>query len=151
MKSKKIHKVILKTPSLRHARDNLRIILKLAVNEELSKLQELRSLYTYKKKLTPSQKKRRSQLSKSWYGLYHRFIRSTLRCNNGAGCISFQEAKIHGFNPKDRPTDLDLVWIPWFEKWLCTKCFETFRYDEMTYEDFDDPVTREWVKEEFGI
>jgi len=96
MKSKKIHKVILKTAKIRRARNNLRIIFKLAINEELSKLQELRSLYTYKKNLTPSQKKRRSQLSKSWYGLYHRFIRSTLRCNNGGDVFHFKKQNYTG-------------------------------------------------------
>jgi len=151
MKSKKIHKVILKTQKLRHARDSLRIILKLAIKDELSRLSELETLYFNKKNLTPSQAKRRSQLGKKWNALYHRFNRSTLGCSNGAACISLDKAIEQGLNPKDRPTDLDLVWVPWLEKWFCTDCFETFRYDEMTHEDFDDPVTREWVKEEFGI
>ena len=151
MKSKKIRKVILKAPELRRVRDNLRIILKLTINEELTRLQKLRILYRNKNYLTPSQQKRRSQLSREWNKLYHRFNKSTLQCSNGAGCISLDKAIEEGLDPKDRPTDLDLVWVPWLERWVCTNCFETFRYDEMTHEDFDDPVTREWVKEEFGI
>lgn len=151
MKSKRIRKVILKTPELRRTRNNLRVILKLAVKDRLSRLSSLETLYFDKKNLNPSQQKRRSQLRKEWSKLYHRFNKSTLECSNGAGCVSLDKAIEEGLNPKDRPTDLDLVWVPWFEKWVCTTCFETFRYDEMTHEDFDDPVTREWVKEEFGI
>ena len=151
MKSKKIRKVTLKSPELRRIRDNLRIILKLVIKDKLSRLSRLETLYFSKKNLTPSQQKRKSQLSKEWNKLYHRFNKSTLQCSNGAGCISLDKAIEEGLDPKDRPTDLDLVWVPWLERWVCTNCFETFRYDEMTHEDFDDPVTREWVKEEFGI
>ena len=151
MKSKKIRKVILKTPWLRQVRDNLRIILKLAVKKELNRLSKLKRLYLYKKHLTPSQQRRKAHLSREWNNLYHSFIRSTLRCNCGAACTSLDKAIEKGFNPQDRLIDLDLVWVPWLESWVCTSCFEAARYDEMTHEDFDDPVTREWVKEEFGI
>ncbi len=74
-----------------------------------------------------------------------------MQCNSGAACISLDKAIEKGLDPKDRPTDLDLVWVPWLEKWSCIECFETFRQGEMTHEDFDDPVWREWVKNEFGI
>ncbi len=141
MKSKKIRKVILKTPSLRRARNNLRIILKLTVKEELRRLDKLYSLYRFKKMLTPSQQKRRSQLGKEWKSLDGAYYKSTLRCGCGGGCTA----------PQDRLTDLDLVWIPWFRRWVCIECFEVCRFDEMTHEDFDDPVSREWVKNEFGI
>jgi hypothetical protein len=151
MKSKKVRKVILKMHRLRQVRDNLRIILKLAVKEELRKLDKLYDLYEDKKTLTPSQQKRRSQLGKKWKSLDRAYYKSTLQCGSGAGCVSFQEAKKHGFNPKDRLTDLDLVWVPWLEMWSCVECFEAYRQGEMTHEDFDDPVWREWVKNEFGI
>ena len=151
MRSKKIHKIILESPSLRRVRNNLRIIIKFAVKEELLRLSELRRLYLYKKNLTPSQKRRKTQLGKDWNNLYHCFIKSTLQCGSGAACVAFQKAKTQGFNPQDRPIDLDLVWVPWLEKWSCVECFETYRQGEMTHEDFDDPVYREWVKNEFGI
>lgn len=151
MKSKKIHKIVLKNQKLKHVRNNLRIILKLTVKEELSRLSKLKELYFKKDKLSPSQRRRRGQLSRQYNNLYHCFIKSTLQCNSGAACISFQKAKKKGFNPKDRPTDLDLVWVPWLEKWFCVECFETFGQGKMTHDDFDDPVWREWVKTEFGI
>lgn len=151
MRSKKVRKIILSTPSLRLIRNNLRIILKLAVKKELQKLDKLYDLYRNKKILTPSQQKRKLQLAEKWKALDYSYYRSTLQCSSGAACISFQKAKKKGFNPKDRPTDLDLVWVPWLEKWSCVECFETFRQGEMTHKDFDDPVWREWVKNEFGI
>ncbi len=151
MRSKKVRKVILKTPRLRQARNNLRIILKLAVKEKLHRLSKLKRLYLYKKHLTPSQLQRKAFLSKGWNKLYHSFIRSTLQCNCGAACVSLDKAIEEGLNPQDRPTDLDLVWVPWLEKWSCVECFEIYRQGEMTHEDFDDPVWREWVKNEFGI
>lgn len=151
MRSKKIHKIVLRTPCIRRVRNNLRIILKLAVKEELNKLSRLEDLQFKKEKLTPSQQRRKGQLSRKCNELYHRFIRSTLQCNSGAACISLDKAIEKGLDPKDRPTDLDLVWVPWLEKWSCIECFETFRQGEMTHEDFDDPVWREWVKNEFGI
>jgi len=151
MRSKKIRKVILISPALRRIRNNLRIIIKLAVKEELHKLSNLKGFYFRKAKLTPSQQRRKAYLKRRWNRLYHNFVKSTLQCNCGAACTSYQEAKSSGFNPQDRPTDLDLVWVPWLEGWVCTNCFEASRYGEMTHKDFDDTVTREWAKEEFGI
>ena len=90
-------------------------------------------------------------MRREWNTLYHQFHRSTLQCGLGAACVSFQEAKKHGFNPQDRPIPQDVVWVPWLEKWFCENCFEVNLLAEMTHEDFDDPVTREWVKKEFGI
>ena len=86
MKSKKIHKVILKNPRLRQIRNNLRTVLKLAINKELDRLEHLKGLYVFKKKLTPSQKKRRSQIWGKWNSLYHRYRQSTLQCACGAAC-----------------------------------------------------------------
>ena len=151
MKSKKIRKVILKTPHLRQARNNLRIIFKLEVKKELNRLSRLKKLYLNKKHLTPSQLQRKAFLSKGWNKLYHSFVRSTLQCNCGAACVSLNKAIEEGLYPQDRPTDLDLVWVPWIESWICTACLEVGRYDEMTHEDFDDSVTREWVRKEFCI
>ena len=86
-----------------------------------------------------------------WGKLYHRFHRSTLQCGGAAACVSFERLLKQGFDPQDRPIPQDIVWVPWLERWSCLECFETFRQGEMTHEDFDDPVSKEWVKEEFGI
>lgn len=151
MKSKKVRKVVLKTPRLRQVRNNLRIILKLAVNEELFKLDKIYDLYRNRTVLTPSQQKRKLQVGKKGKALDHSYYSSTLQCSCGAACVSLDKAIEKGLNPEDRPTDLDLVWVPWLEKWSCIKCFEYYRQGNMTSEDFDDPVWREWVRTEFGI
>jgi len=151
MKSKKVRKIVLKTPNLRKVLNNLRIILKLAVKEELDRLYEREELYSNKRHLTSSQQERKSYLAKKWKRLDLNYHRSTLQCSSGAACISLEKAMTKGLDPKDRPTDPDLVWVPWLEKWSCVECFEIYRQGEMTHEDFDDPVSREWVKNEFGI
>jgi hypothetical protein len=128
--------------------------LKLTIEVKLKKLRELRSLYFrkgIKSGLTPSQQKRYDYIGLKYRALYERFNHSTLQCGSGAACYSFHEAKKHGFNPQDRPIDLDLVWVPWLRRWFCLKCYILKRQGEMTYEDFDDPIYRKWVKEEFGI
>ena len=139
---------------MKRVRDNLRVILKLAIKVELDRLRNLRGLYfdkDIKSGLTPSQRRRYDYIGGEYRALSERFAESTLQCGSGAACYSFQEAKKQGFNPQDRPTDLDLVWVPWLEKWFCIKCFVLNRLGEMTHEDFDDPIYRKWVKEEFGI
>ncbi len=107
MKSKKVHRVILRDSSLRRVRNNLRIIFKLAAKNELSRLIDLKCLYQDKKikiGLTPSQQRRYNHLKRKWKDLDFLFLKSTLQCGNGAACYSFQEAEKKGFNPKDRPT-----------------------------------------------
>ncbi len=132
MNSKKIRKVVLRTPWSRRLRLNLRSLLKLVVKKELSRLYDL-------------------EMKKEQTVLYHSYHESILECGSGAGCVSYQALVRQGFDPQARPTNLDLVWVPWLEKWSCVECFEAFRQGEMTHEDFDDPVYREWVENEFGI
>ncbi len=154
MKSKNVRRVILRTPRMKRVRNNLRVILKLAIKDELHQLSKINDIYhdkLIKSHLTPSQRIRRDYIGGKYRNLYHRFIDSTLQCSGGSACYSFKDAKKGGFSPRDRPTDFDIVWVPWLEKWFCLKCFVLNRLGEMTHEDFDDPVAREWVKEEFGI
>ena len=132
MNSKTIRKIVLRTPWSRRLRLNLRILLDLAVKEKLSRLSNL-------------------EIWKEKNALERQFCKSTLRCSMGVNCVSFERLKKKGFDPRDLPTNLDLVWVPWLEHWYCNNCFELNHFSEMTHEDFDDPVTREWVKNEFGI
>ena len=119
MKSKKVRRVILRTPKVKRVRNNLRVLLKLAIKDELSRLGKVKRLYlnkSFKNDLTPSQQRRYNRVSRKYKNLYFSFIESTLRCGCGAGCRSYQDAKKSGFNPQDRPTGLDLVWVPWLKK-----------------------------------
>ena len=50
--------------------------------------------------------------------------KSIVICGLGAACSSLEEAKKHGFDPLDRPTDLDMVWMPYFKSWFCVPCSE---------------------------
>ncbi|MHA2054084.1 MAG: hypothetical protein ACW99F_10845 [Candidatus Hodarchaeales archaeon] len=130
--------------------------MKLAVKDELIKLAKVKRLYHDKdirgrSKLTPSQQRRYNYIGGKYRALSERFTESILQCGRGAACYTFREAKNYGFNPQDRPTDFDAIWVPWLRKWFCLKCFVLNQLGEMTHEDFDDPMYREWVKEEFGI
>ncbi len=154
MKSKEVRKVILRTSRMKRVRNNLRIVLKLAIKDELSSLAKLERLYRQKEKkdgLTLSQEKRYSYVVAKYRELSKRYNHSILRCGSGAACYSLDEAIERGFNPRDRPADLNLVWVPWLRRWFCLKCFVLKQMEEMTHEDFDDPLYREWVKEEFDI
>ena len=51
--------------------------------------------------------------------------KSIIQCDLGAGCSSLDEAIKHGFDPKDRPTDLDMAWCPYFKAWYCLPCTES--------------------------
>ena len=132
MKSKKCRKILLRTPWSRRLRFSLRTLLDLAVKQEVSRLSNL-------------------EMWKEKNALERKFHKSTLQCGGAAACVSFERLLKQGFDPQDRPIPQDIVWVPWLERWSCVECFETYRQGEMTNEDFDDPVYREWVKNEFGI
>ena len=154
MKSKEVRKVVLRTDKMRRVRDNLRIILKLAIKDKLGSLDRNGDLYRHKEKkdrLTPSQQKRYDYVEGEYWTLYHRYNHSTLQCGSGAACYSLDKAIEEGLDPRDRPTDFDLVWVPWLRRWFCLKCFLFNRIGEMTSGDFDDSEMSKWVKEKFGI
>ena len=48
----------------------------------------------------------------------------SIQCDLGAACSSLEEAVKHGFDPLNRPTDLDMVWMPYFKSWFCVPCSE---------------------------
>ena len=35
----------------------------------------------------------------------------------------------------ERTTDLDMVWISWYERWVCLECYDYY-YKDMTLDDF---------------
>ena len=154
MNSKEVRRVILRTARVQPVRSNLRALLKLAVKDKLNRLTKIKRLYhnkDIKDNLTPSQQKRYEFIGIKYRTLSERYNHSTLQCGSGAACYSLDDAIERGLDPRDRPIDLDLVWVPWLRKWFCLKCFVLNRIGEMTYEDFDDPMYSDWVKEEFGI
>ena len=134
MKSLATKKVILKNPNLRNFRKNLRIVLGLAISDKIDRLNKLENLYLQKKRRTPSQWKREIQISLLKNRLLRLRKRSTITCSapycyshkNLFGNPSLREDK--------RTTDLDLVWIPWYETWVCLDCYNHY-YKDTTLND----------------
>jgi len=132
MHSSQIKQIILKSKKSREIRKGLREILNLAYNDEINRLHSLLKLYQNKRihfmgNLTPSQKKRESKLHKIYEDLYHIYHKSILRCSSGAFCVSYREIKEKvSINSPKRQIDLDMVWVPHYQAWYCTKCFDTF-------------------------
>ena len=130
MKSTKPRKIILRTEKLQNIRKNLRIILKLAYQDEIKRLLSLELIYQDKYianqfHLSPSQRKRQFELSKKNDMLYQSFIKSILACSFGVACISYREVVKKGLlKPSERPIDLDMVWVPHYKKWYCQNCYE---------------------------
>ncbi len=140
MKSKKVRIVKLKDPKLIRIRKNLRDIIKFAARKEIRRLHVMQDKYLGKgKPMPPEEAIMFTKYSRKGNKLMSALSDSIIQCSAGASCDSFQEAKNHGFNPKDRPTDLDMVWIPYYQKWFCLKCYESTFYD-VTYNDIsEDP------------
>jgi len=128
MKSLKIKKVILKNPHLRRLRKNLRIVLRLAIQDKIRRLGKLEDLYLEKsklRKLTPSQKKRQSQIIQLGDRLMRLERKSCITCNENF-CVFHKDRPGKSTWFEHRSTDLDLVWIPWREKWVCLDCYEEY-------------------------
>ncbi len=140
MKSLKVKKVILKSPHLRNLRKNLRIVLRLAINDEIRRLSKLNKLYLEKSrqgKQVPSQREREIQISRLSDKLMHLARRSSCITCNEPYCIFHKDRPGKSTWFEHRSTDLDLVWIPWYEKWVCLDCYDHY-YKDMTLDDFID-------------
>lgn len=140
MKSKKIRIIQLKDPQLRRVRKNLRDIIKLAVKDKIRRLDEIAMNILRKgRPMTPEEHKEFSKFSRKSDKLLNALSNSIIQCSSGAECDSFREAKEQGFNPKDRLTDLDMVWIPYYQKWFCLKCYESTFFDSTYRSKSEDP------------
>jgi len=130
MKAEKIVKVELKNPALRRIRKNFRDVIKLAVEQESGRLfvesceYRKRSRestdHAEKERLEQKEDKFRNKSSE----LDSSLSKSIIQCGLGGGCSSLSKAIKHGFDPKDSPTDLDMVWMPYFKAWFCIGCSE---------------------------
>lgn len=131
MKAKKIVKVELKNPALRRIRKNFRDLIKFAVKQESSRLYAISDEYRQKcRDSTDSVEKERldqdeRKFMKLGSNLRHLLAKSIIQCDLKAACSSLEEAVKHGFDPLDRPTDLDMVWMPYFKSWFCVPCSES--------------------------
>jgi len=126
MKTEKIRRIELKDPILRKIRKNLRDIIKLATKDRIKILIDEEHKLVEKNVISPEEKKREIELTRESDHLLELLHNSIIQCSSGAACDSHQEAKKQGFNPKDRRTDLDMVWIPEYQKWFCTRCYDLY-------------------------
>ena len=139
MKSLKVKKVILKNPHLRNLRKNLRIVLRLAIQDEIRRFSKIKNLYLQKGiqgRKVPSQRKREIQTSWLSDKLMHLEHRSCITCHEPY-CIFHKNRIGRATRFDERSTDLDMVWIPWYEKWVCFDCYKHYHKD-MTLDDFID-------------
>jgi hypothetical protein len=130
MNAKRIVKIELRDPQLRRVRKGLRDIIKLAVNQKLRELYSKQHEY-FNKYLKSNDHVLKENLKWKWGNFRRQSERldkllssSIIICGSGAGCASLDEAIQKGLDPQDRPTDLDMVWMPSHKKWYCTKCYE---------------------------
>lgn len=128
MKSEKIIRIEIKDPTLRQIRKNLRDIVRLAVKDKIKKLQDEGVELRRRGDLTSEEQKRRLELSRKSNQLRNSLSASIIQCSMGAACDAHEKAKkeIKGFDPRDRRTDLDMVWVPEDRKWYCTGCFDSY-------------------------
>ena len=122
---------------MRNLRKNLRIVLRLAIRDEIHRLSKLEGLYRNKRlrnKQTPSQWKREIQISRLSDKFMHLARRSSCITCNEPYCISHNDRPGKSTWFEHRSTDLDLVWIPWYEKWVCLECYKEY-YKDTTLED----------------
>jgi len=126
MKSEKIRRIELKDPALRRIRKNLRDIIKLATKDRIKELMDEERKLSEKEVISTEEKEKEIELARESDHLLQLLYNSIIQCSTGAACDSHQEAKRQGFNPRDRRTDLDMVWVPEYQKWFCTKCYEHY-------------------------
>ena len=140
MKSKKVRIIELKDPKLRLIRKNLRDIIKFAARKEIRRLHVMQDKYLGKG-MTPEEDRMFTKFSRKGDKLMFALSDSIIQCSSGAQCDSYEEAKKHGFNPGDRPTDLDMVWIPYYQKWFCLNCYKSTFYDANYNYISEDPYS----------
>lgn len=122
MRSSKAVRIELRHPQLKALRKNLRIVLKLSILDASDKLLK---------------EEKRYEASET----FNLLSGSLLQCGAGAVCRSYeQRVKEEGFDPQDRPIDLDMVWAPYFRSWFCVKCYDEF----FQYHDHEEGKQDDW-------
>ncbi len=142
MKSKKWKVIRIKNPQLRRLRKNLRTVLKLAVSDELKRLDLLWDFYFDRfSVLTPSQIKRKDSLRTMGKDLSSASSDSILNCSYGTGCVSKREGR--------NILGEDMGWVPLVGNWVCAKCHDHYHGTKeirmMLKREFDDFKAREEI------
>jgi len=131
MKAKKIIRVGLRNPALRRIRKSFRDIISLAVKQKSSRLHAIsleywkisRGIKDPTKKESLEQKE--IELMKESNKLDSSLSKSIIQCAMNGRCSSLSGEIKLGLEPKDKSSNLDMVWIPFLGAWFCTKCCES--------------------------
>ncbi len=125
MKTKKIIEVRLKNLVLRRIRANFRVVIRLTVEQEVNRLYDMARKYQRmcRDTVNPDEigrlKREARKFMKLGGRLKNLLSKSIIHCTSSGGCISYLRAKELGL---DTPANLDMVWIPSFNGWFCTRC-----------------------------
>lgn len=138
MKSKRWRPINLKDIRLRVIRENLRTLMKLAVDAEISRLNDKEDLYRQKRindKQTPSQWKRELFIYNKKESLVSAQNNSILRCSEGSTCKS---SEISMLTQELSTLDKDMVWNPLLKHWICIDCYNFYYKSESAKERLDE-------------
>ncbi len=130
MKCKEPRSIVIKNLQLKRVRKNLRDVIKFAVLDKFRQHFKIDDIYREKHlrgNITSSQRKRWFFLSRQHSNLRGAYDRSILKCSTGAPCLSHRGLVEKGkIKPSDKSTNLNLVWVPHYKAWFCTKCFDEY-------------------------
>jgi len=153
MKAKKIIRVELKNPALRRIRKSFRDIIELAVKQESNRLHVESRIYRERSRESsnPIEKERLEQKEDKFRnrsnGLNSSLSKSIIQCRLRGGCSSYSEATNHGLYPEKAPANLDMVWMPFYKAWFCTKCSEILIEGDKVLRKERHPDYMRWLKD----
>lgn len=146
MKSDKWKAIVISDTRLRKIRKNLRLLLKLAVENEFNRLKSLENLYRSKRLsigITASQWKREVSLSRAVNKLLQLKHRSNLQCSEGSLCVSPEAKKMsHDISSLNK----DMVWNPLLKEWICIDCYNHYYNSEIQKQELKQHLERDDFK-----
>ena len=122
MKTNNWKKIKIKNLRLRIVRENLRMILVMAVKAEIDRLDHLEDIYKQNRQISSHWEKellvynQKESLIESW-------SRSILRCSEGFTCKSLE---VRPLNQDMSSLDKDMVWNPLLKHWICIDCYNFY-------------------------
>ena len=130
MRLKRWRPIIIKDIRLGVIRENLRVLINLAVDAEIKRLDYLEELYRRKRinhRQTPSQWKRELFIYDKKESIITTLHSSILRCSEGSTCKSRELISL----TQDLSTlDKDMVWNPLLKHWVCIDCYNFYYKSE---------------------
>ncbi len=130
MRLKSWRPIILKDFRLRVIRENLRTLISLAVDAEISRLNEKEDLYRQRRinhRQTPSQWRRELSIYDKKESIMKTLNSSILRCSEGSTCKS---REIMPLTQDILTLDKDMVWNPLLRHWICINCYNFYYKSE---------------------